>query len=48
MDSKTYEGAVAQKDLRLVQGEVKLDDVTVTVPVHHLWIWERKHNQQLK
>lgn len=40
---ETYERAVAQNDLRLVQLEVKLDDMSVSVPVHHLWVWGRKH-----
>lgn len=33
---ETYKCAVAQNDLRLVQGKVKLDDVSVPVPVHHI------------
>lgn len=39
---QTYKRAVGQNDLRLVGGEVELDDVTVSVPVHHLWVWESK------
>lgn len=32
---KTHKGGVAQKDFRLVQDKIKLDDVTISVPVHH-------------
>lgn len=37
-----YKRGVLQDDLCLVQGEVEPDDITVSVSVHHLWIWEQK------